>query len=166
MSVSPELQRLYASAPTGVELVETVELAHPLFARTYYLTNGPAAFAAPLAPGGEPVTFEPFPFAVKLPGSNPGGNQDLGLVLDNVDRVIVEELERANAAPAERIAATYRVYASDDLTGPGSDPVALSIADVSAGLTRVEATASRTDVLNKRFPAVLYSVDRFPGLDR
>jgi hypothetical protein len=165
VTVSPELQRLYASAPDAIELRETLELAHPLFAATHYVTNGPLAFTAALEGGGV-VTFEPLPFGVKLPGANAGGNQDLGLVVDNVDREIIDELERASADPSVRIAATYRAYTSDNLTEPGSDPIALSLSDISAGMTRVEATATRTDVLNKRFPAVLYDVHRFPGLDR
>jgi len=165
MPISPELLRLYASAPDGLELRETLELSHPLFAATHYVTNGPLAFSAALEGGGA-VTFLPLPFAVKLPGADSGGNQNLGLVIDNVDREIMDELERAAADPQERIAVTYRAYSSDNLTEPGSDPIALSLSDISAGLTRVEATASRTDVLNKRFPAVLYTVTQFPGLDR
>lgn len=165
MTVSPELQRLYASAPDAIELRETLELSHPLFTATHYVTNGPSAFSAALE-GGEVVEFLPLPFAVKLPGADSGGNQNLGLVLDNVDRQITDELERAAADPSTRIGVTYRAYTSDNLAAPGSDPIALSLSDISAGLARVEATASRTDVLNKRFPAVLYTVAQFPGLDR
>lgn len=165
MTVSPELQRLYASAPIEVELWETLELAHPLFASTHFVTNAALPFSAALETGPV-VLFSCLPFAAVQPGANAGGNQDLRLVIDNVDREIIDELERANADPSERISATYRAYTSDDLTAPGSDPIALSIADIAAGATRVEATATRTDVLNKRFPAVLYDVVRFPGLDR
>lgn len=165
MTVSPELQRLYASAPADAELWETLELAHPLFASTHYVTNAALPFTAKLETGAS-IEFLCLPFAAVLPGANAGGNQDLGLVIDNVDREVIDELERASADPSERIRATYRAYSSDDLEGPGSDPIALSISDISVGLTRAEATATRTDVLNKRFPAVLYDVARFPGLDR
>jgi hypothetical protein len=165
VTITPELLRLYASAPTQVEMRETLELAHPLFAVSHYLTNSPQGFAANLETG-ELVTWRSAPFLVRLPGANAGGTQDLGLVIDNVDREALDELERASGDPTTRIAATFRVYSSDDLTRPGSNPIALSISDVSAGMTRVEATATRTDILNKRFPAVLYDVARFPGLDR
>jgi hypothetical protein len=165
MAVSPEMQRIYASAPAGETVLETLELAHPLFARTHYITNGPLPFTATLETGAT-VDFLTLPFSAKQPNSDAGGNQDLALVIDNVDREIIEELERASVDPTTRIAVTYRAYASSDLSAPGSTPIVLSISDVSAALTTVQATAGRTDVLNRRFPAVLYEVQQFPGLDR
>lgn len=165
MAVSEEMQRLYASAPTGELILETLELAHPLFAQTHYVTNAAEPFTATLETL-ETVTFETLPFAARQPNSDGTGNQELGLVIDNVDREIIEELERAIADPTQRIAVTYRAFASSDLTAPGSTPIALSISEVSAGLTTVEASASRADVLNRKFPAVLYEIGQFPGLDR
>lgn len=165
MPVSEELQRIYASAPAGETLLETLELAHPLFARTFYVTNAPEPFTATLETGAT-VDFETLPFAARQPTSDGQGNQDLGLVIDNVDREILEQLELAIANPRERIAVTYRCFASGDLSAPGSDPIALSISEVSAGLTTVDATAGRADVLNRKFPAVLYEIGQFPGLDR
>jgi hypothetical protein len=165
MAVSLALQRIYASAPADAQIWETLELRHPLFAKVHYVTNTALAFPATLETG-EAVTFETLPFAARQPGSNAGGQQDLALVIDNVDREIIEELERASADPQTRVSVIYRAFASDDLSAPGSDPIALSITEISAGLTTVEATAGRTDVLNKKFPAVLYDIHQFPGLDR
>lgn len=165
MAVSLSLQRIYASAPVDDGLRETLELSHPQFLQSHYITNEPAAFTATLETGAT-VEFAALPFAARLPGSNAQGQQDLQLVIDNVDREIIEELERAATLPTERITVTYRAYAASDLTQPGATPIALSITSVSAGVTTVEANAGRTDVLNKRFPAVLYDVQQFPGLDR
>lgn len=165
MAVSPALQRIYASAPAKEEIWETLELAHPLFSKTWFVTNAALPFTATLETGAA-VLFESLPFAARQPNSDSGGNQDLALVIDNVDREIMEELERANADPSIQIAVTYRVYASTDLSAPGATPIALAISEVAAGLTTVEATAGRTDVLNKKFPAVVYEVAQFPGLDR
>ena len=165
MTVSPELQRLYASAPDDGEIRETLQIFHPLFLNSHFITNGPAAFSAQLETG-ELVEFISLPFAARQPNSDGGGQQDLALVIDNVDREIIEELERASVDPSTPIAITYRAYAASDLTGPGSDPIELSISEVAAGLTTVQATAGRADVLNKKFPAVLYDIAQFPGLDR
>lgn len=165
MAIAPELARIYASAPVDEDYLETLTLSHPLFSRTFYFTNKPTAFDARLE-NGTLVTFEPFPFVVKLPSANGSGQQDLGIAIDNVDRTIGDELERASGDPTETIAATYRVYASSDLSAPGNVPIALSISSVALQAERVDANAARTDVLNKRFPAVLYDVRRFPGLDR
>jgi hypothetical protein len=165
MPVSEELQRIYASAPAGELILETLQLAHPLFSQTWFITNAAQPFAATLETGST-VDFICLPFAARQPVSDGSGNQDLGLVIDNVDREIIEELERAIADPSQRIAVTYRVFASGDLGAPGSEPISLSISEISAGLTTVEATAGRADVLNRKFPAVLYEIGQFPGLDR
>lgn len=165
MTVTPDLARIYASAPVGEEIWETLELSHPLFSKTYYITNAANSFTAFLETGVA-VDFITLPFAAKQPSSNSGGQQDMALVIDNVDREIIEELERASADPSTRIAVTYRAYASTNLGAPGSNPIALAISEVSAGLATVEATAGRADVLNKKFPAVLYTIAQFPGLDR
>lgn len=165
MTISPALQRLYASAPEGERILETLELRHPRFSQSFFLTNAALPFSARLETGAL-VDFQTLPFTAKRPGASPGGNQDLVLVIDNVDRQIITELERAAQDPTQRISVVYRAYASSDLTAPGSDPIALSLSDVSANASRVEGTASRTDVLNRRFPAVLYEIGLFPGLDR
>lgn len=165
MTVTPQLQRIYASAPDKTAIWETLELRHPLFASTHFVTNTALPFTARIETG-QMIDFITLPFTAKLPGANPGGTQDLVLVIDNVDREIIDELERASADPTQRISVTYRAFASDDLTRPGSDPIALSISDIAASTPRVEATATRTDVLNRRFPSVLYEVGLFPGLDR
>jgi hypothetical protein len=165
MTVTPALQRLYASAPDGAVIYETLELRHPRFTQAYYLTNAALPFSAQLETGAQ-VDFMALPFTAQLPGANSGGTQDLTLVLDNVDRLIVDELERAAGDPRTRIAVTYRAFASTDLSGPGADPIALSLSDVTATDTQVQGTASRTDVLNRRYPSVLYEIGMYPGLDR
>jgi hypothetical protein len=165
MTVTPQLQRLYASAPTGEAIWETLEISHPEFSQTRWITNTALPFTATIETG-EAIDFITLPFSAKLPASNGGGTQELALVIDNVDREIIEELERASTDPTTRIAVKYRAFASSDLTRPGSDPIDLSISEVSANMTRIEATAGRTDVLNKKFPAVLYTVALYPGLDR
>ena len=165
MTISPELQRIYGSAPEGEQIFETLELRHPRFSQAHYITNAPLSFEATLETG-QLIAFTPLPFSAKLPGASSGGNQDLVLVIDNVDREIIDELENASADPTQRISVIYRAFASRDLSAPGSDPIALSVADISATASRVEATASRTDVLNRRFPSQLYETTFFPGLDR
>ena len=165
MTVPDDLARIYASAPTDDSYIETIELAHPLFSQTWYLTTEPYAFAGSLE-DGTAVSFEPFPFSVQLPGQSGQGQQDLVLAVDNVDRSILDELERANADPTQLITATYRVFTRSDPAAPALVLPALAIADVAATATQISGTASRTDVLNRPFPASIYTVEQFPGLDR
>jgi uncharacterized protein DUF1833 len=165
MTVSPEIARIYASAPVDDDYYETLELSHPSFTTDWFLTTQVAGFTATLETGRQ-VDFLPAPFAVKLPGSNGDGNQQLTISLSNVDRLIVDELERAGDAPQDPINANYRVYAASDLSAPGAVVLNLGISEVSATDTDIAATAARSEVLNRPFPRELYTVAAFPGLDR
>ena len=165
MVISAELARVYASAPTDDDVVETLELAHPNFSRTWYIVSKAYPFAANLE-GGAPVTFDPLPFAVVLPSKSGEGQQDLGVSIDNVDQAIIDELEAANADPTTKITATYRAYTASDPGAPAFILPALALTDIVATDTSVKGTATRTDVINRPFPSVLYTIQLFPGLDR
>jgi hypothetical protein len=106
-------------------------------------------------------------FELALPKMDGKGQQDAQLSIQNVDRVIVDELERANTDPAVRIGVTLRLFLEDDPTaGPQNVPLHLSLAAVQADSQAVSGTAGRPDVLNRLFPLEVYRIDRWPGLDR
>jgi hypothetical protein len=111
--------------------------------------------------------FEAVPFKVVLPANDHGGNQDLSVTLANIGRDLVDPLERAITKPQEAIKCTYRVYIDQANTAPqNTPPLVLTIANVQVTQDTVSATATRADVLNKRFPSKLYRYDDFPGLRR
>jgi hypothetical protein len=168
LTVSPELQRVYASAPWDRRYVETLQLAHPLFARTYYITNDGQAWQFLLSDGDTtPVTFEQVPFVVQLPTADGKGQQDLQIVIDNVGREIMDAVEAAAADPTVNITVTYRVYLDVANSAPQNDPpLVLALPSVVVGLATVTGTATRADVLNRSFPSEIYRVDLFPGLNR
>jgi hypothetical protein len=165
MVVSRQLARVYASAPVDDDYIETMELAHPLFSQTHYIVSQPDPVAATLEDGSA-ATFLPLPFSVQLPQQDGSGQQDLQIVIDNVDQVIIDELERAAGDPTTKVSATYRVFTRSDLTAPAFVLPALAMAQVIATESQVTGTASRTDVLNRPFPSILYTIALYPGLDR
>lgn len=163
---SEELKRVYASAPSGRRYVETIELSHPLFSQTWYLTNDLQAWTFQIE-GGYLRTFIVCPFRVVKPALDGKGQQDMPLVIDNVGRETMEEIERAAADPTSPIAVTFRAYLDIANSEPQTDPpLRLTLQDIEVTLSTITSTATRVDVLNKPFPTVLYRADRFPGLDR
>jgi hypothetical protein len=163
------LRTAYASAPAGVDIWPTLELAHPYFTKTYYLTSAPAAFTARLETTGNPtVTFQPFPFAVVLPTVDGAGQQDLQVTLTNADQTIADEVQNAHHYPQLLISAVYREFLStgDATQLPQSAPLRLSFTSIQITEDAVSGVAGRSDVLNRRFPGVWYDVAKFPGLDR
>ena len=159
------LQTVYASAPAGQDILQTLELSHPLWAAPYYLTNYPTLFVATLDTGPT-VTFMPYPFAVQLPVVDGAGTQALQVTLTNADPLIRQAVEAAHADPTTRITAVYREFLGAALGAPQSAPLRLSFSTIQITEESVAGVANRSDVLNRRFPAVWYDVKRFPGLDR
>jgi hypothetical protein len=168
MTITPELARVYASAPSTRRYIETLELSHPLFDQVYYLTNDPQAWQFQIDAGDAALTvFRPVPFLVQLPTQDGKGQQDLQIVIDNVGREIMDAIEAAAADPSVNITVTYRVFLDIANSLPQNDPpLVLALPSIVVGMASVTGTATRADVLNRPFPSEVYRVDSFPGLNR
>lgn len=167
LGTTTDLRTAYASAPAGVDIWPTLELAHPLWGAPYYLTSAPAPFTATLE-SGPTVTFQPFPFAVVLPAVDGAGQQDLHVTLTNADQAIADAVQLAHRDPTQRITAVYREFLSSGnaAQSPQSAPLHLAFASIQITEDAVTGIAGRSDVLNRKFPALWYDVAMFPGLDR
>ena len=167
MTISPALQRVYASAPQDDKYIETLELAHPLFSRSYFFTNDLSTWRFTLEDGTTEQDFEVVPFQIILPTQDAGGQQDLRIGIDNVGREAVEEIEAAQEDPTQPISVTYRVYIDQPLSVPQMDPpLKLTLTDVQVSLSSITGVATRADTLNRLFPNIVYRSETFPGLDR
>lgn len=166
MTISAALKRIYASAPHGQRYVETLELAHPSFAQTYYLTNDFEEWVFQ-DEGATPHVFQRVPFTLKLPKHDGEGRQDLQVAISNIGRELIDQIELAIQAPRSPIKCVYRVYLNTANSTPQNNPpLELSILTLDVNTEAVTATATRSDILNKRFPADVYRIDNFPGLNR
>jgi hypothetical protein len=170
MSISPELQKLYAAPQHDLRYLETLQLSHSEFIHVqgnqdFFLTNDSHQWRLALE-DGRSAEFEPIPFEVILPRPDSEGSQELQINMSNVGRETQLALEAAIEKPHELIRAAYRVYLDRPDSVPAMDAINLEITEISADRALVTATASRMDVLNRPFPVRLFTLDEFPGLRR
>lgn len=171
------LREAYASAPTDVVIIHTLEFKHPSFiddsgqptalrvVRDYVELNAYLEATASVN-GGELVTFTPYAFDFQLPEVSGSAAPEISITIDNVSRLIEENLERAVLSPYP-VEVTYRPYLSTDLSGPQMNPpLTMIIKSVETNDLSVTARAGFPDLANKKFPAYDYTPTVFPGLIR
>lgn len=169
-TLSEALKEAYASAPSNVVIVETLEMRHAAFTEPVrvVLAHEPMELrlesTAPIDAGAV-VSFVPFAFELTLPEIIDSGIPEMGIQIDNVSQEIIKNIELAMPSP-EKLEITYRAYLSNDLLGgPQNDPpLTLNITQIEADAMSIRAKASIADFINKKFPGINYTDERFPGL--
>lgn len=168
---SEALKEAYATAPTDVVIVNTLELRHPAFTEPirvvadYVAIEALLESTAPLNPD-EIVTFQPYQFDFQLPEVIDSGIPELIINIENISREIIRNIELA-VPQTDKVEVTYRAYLNTDLVshGPHNDPpLHLTITNIQAKSTTIESRASIVDFVNKKFPSEEYNDVRFPGL--
>ena len=174
-TLSEAIKEAYASSPSDVVILHTLEFRHPLFLDE---NNKPMAIRlvrdhqnlvatleenAPLN-AGEQVTFIAMAFDLALPAIDTAPVPEITVTLDNVSGKLVPYLDKA-VDSGQRIEITYRPYLSNDTSCPHMvPPITLTLSDVEADVMRITGRARLLDVGNKRFPGENYNAKSFPGL--
>lgn len=176
-SLSEALKEAYASAPSEIIILHTLELRHSAFIDE----NGkPVAIrvvrdninhicqleeSAPLNAGQE-VEFVAMAFDLELPPVEAIPVPEITLTLDNVSTELIEYLDKA-IETQDMIEMTYRPYLSNDLSCPQMNPpITLVITEITVDISKISATARMMDIGNKSFPAENYTVKKYLGLSR
>ena len=176
-TLSEALKEAYASAPSDVTILHTLELRHP----TFFDDNGNRTAirvvrdnishfctledTAPLD-AGKTVEFIAMAFDLQLPPVETVPVPEITLTLDNVSTEIIQYLDNA-IETQDMIEMTYRPYLSDDKSCPQMNPpITLVITDIQVDVLKITATARMMDIGNKSFPAENYTVSKYPGLGR
>jgi hypothetical protein len=169
MPISDELAAVYGSAPTYDHYIECLSLRHKGFSNrgVIHVTSHLQGWSAYLEDGTSFVNFRFLPFVAIPPKEEETAALTLQVGIDNVSRVIMDELESAAGYPDQPITCTYRVYlASDNTTVQNAPPLKLYISGVVATADNVSFSASIVNLRRQAFPRVLYTTEQFPGLKR
>jgi len=165
------IKEAYASAPDDVVILHTLEFLHPSFATPIRVVHDHVDHEFTLeasAPenAGEEVIFVGYSFEFALPEVMTTGVPEIQISIDNVSDEIEDNLIQASQS-ADAVEVIYRVYLSDDPTGPQNDPpLKLTLIHAMATDLQVVGRATFADVVNRRFPNQDYTAARFPGLIR
>lgn len=171
---SEALQEAYASAPTNVVILQTIEIRHPHFedehgnAMSIYLTQNGEDIEATIEDGhpidsGKKVKFLSCPFELLKPGKEPGVIPQLKVQIDNISADINKHLEMAVSEEIP-ITIVLREYLSTDLSHPESLPLEFEIADTDLNKFIVVFTCKISVFTDKAVPTVEYTSATFPNL--
>ena len=176
-TLSEALKEAYASAPSDVTILHTLELRHP----TFFDDNGNRTAIRVVRDNvnhictledtasldaGKSVEFIAFAFDLQLPPVETVPVPEITLMLDNVSTEIIQYLDNA-IETQDMIEMTYRPYLSGDTSCPQMNPpITLVITDIQVDVLKITATARMMDIGNRSFPAENYTVSKYPGLSR
>jgi len=168
-TLSQALKEAYASAPTTQVAYHTLELYHPAFTAPIRVVRDFVDLSATLestAPrdASQTVLFVGFAFDIVPPEVSATGVPQCQITIDNVSREIVSNLELAISSN-QPITVIYRLFLSSDLSAPQNNPpMTLTVISMTADVFKVTATATFGDMVNRKFPSQMYTLDTFPGL--
>lgn len=168
-TLSQAIQEAYASAPSDEVIYHTLEIWHEDFTVPIRVVRDHANLSATLeatAPrdASTEVEFLAFAFDIVPPDVTHDAVPQCVIELDNVDRTILAQVDGA-VTSGTPISIIYRAFLSSDLTGPENDPpLTLTVKSISADVFRIRAVAGFDDLANRRFPALEYEAETFPGL--
>lgn len=168
MSLSAEMQARY-STEVDVDWCDALIISHSAFG-SLYICNHIEGFTG-LVPnedgsGSTSQVFIPVPFSIRLPKRDESGTQEMSVAISNIGLKAQNALNIAIQTPKEPIKLRYTIYILGDAE-PQYDPLlSLTMTDITVAVDVVTATATRSDILNLKFPNELYRTDAFPGLNR
>lgn len=157
------IKEAFASAPSSTVVYETLEIRQTGVQSPIFIVKSRRTLVA-TDENGVQHEFEPVGFQLTLPPSNEEGFTSLNIAIDNVGLRVTSFVEAAKSqvVPVEVI---YRPYVSTDLTKPQmTPPIVMYLKDVRITAAQVTGRATFMDIVNKKFPAELYTRARFPSL--
>ncbi len=156
----------FLNSRSSVAQLETVEIAHPAFSKTYRIVrNAAAGITATLETGGTAI-FEYYPLKLVPQHARDDLDHSISVTFGDLGEVLPIELDRVmNYPQGLQIKPTvkYRIYRSDDLSAPLYGPLLL---EVEAFTFNKEGSTfeAKAPSVNLTRTGEVYSLTRFPAL--
>ncbi len=160
-----KLKGFITGSPIHDRWIDVIELSHPALTQSFVL----APIEQPVTvrfEDGRQATALPIGLRVDLPDAGTNGRQDMSVSIDNVGAEVWAALETASTMAEFPVQIAWRVFLESDLSIPQAPPVLLTVTTISVTETVVSLQATRVDIINRKWPFVVYRPDRFPGLNR
>lgn len=162
-SLSDAIKEAFTLAPSNVVIYDTLEIRQEGVQGPIFLVKARRELVAQDENGDQRI-FEPSGFQFTLPPSTEEGFQSLNVAIDNIGLRVTNFVK---AAQSERVPVkmVYRPYVSTNLTQPHMDPpLILYLKDIQMTHVQVTGRATFMDIVNKKFPSILYTRKLFPVL--
>jgi len=162
MTPEEKLRYILTTYPKDLYIIQTLEISHPDFSQTYFLTDETVEVVA-FDENGIEKTYTPTNFEVTLSSIKNDLDQNFEITIADLDNVLDDELERIPLNNNENITFVYRAYNSDDFSGVGYGPFKLEVFDVSQGVGAFTVRVGAKQ-LNWQKTGKIYDYDVFPML--
>lgn len=161
----PDYAAYFLGSKSNVVYLETLQISHPDFTRTYWIVRNAIGGLTADLEGGVSQVFEYYPLRIRAIGSNDDLEQSLQIDLGDLGELIPSEIDAVAEAGTMGIkpTVTYRAWRSDDLTEPLVGPVELELADISSN-QEGSSFEARAASLNVNRTGKLYRIEDFPML--
>ncbi len=155
----------FLNSKTSVVQLETLEITHPNFTKTYRIVRNAIEGASLTLETGATATFQYYPLSIENAGVRDDLDQAIKINLGDLGEVLPKELDEvsSNNGFETKPTVVYRTYRSDDLSRPLFGPVVLEVS--SFAFNREGSTfEAKAPSLNVNKTGELYKLDRFPML--
>lgn len=161
--MSQVLAELNAGANSGTDaIIRTLELTCDAWDAPVYICTGFENVTA-LTEDGRLITFEGANIDIALAAKNNKGNQTLAFAADNTTGEVSHKVDIAEEARA-RVNATYRTYASGNLTAPAEKPYKLTVLSGTIQGVEAQLQTGYFNMIGVAWPRELYTVNFAPAL--
>lgn len=153
----------FLNATPNVVALDTLEIAHSAFSKTYYLVRNAADGLTAFLEDGVEMVFEYVPMNVRKLASSNNLDQSIGIDLGDLGEILPLELDRVREQDgfSEKPIVSYRQFRSDDLAGPMDGPFDFETKTFSFNQEGASFEASAVG-LNDFKTGEIYSITRFP----
>ena len=155
---------LLNSSPAVVKL-ETIEINHPAFSKTYYLVRNAHNGITATIEGGAVKQFEYYPFEIVKATESGDMDQSYTVNFGDLGELLPIELDRVDALGLvdSEISVTYRQYISDDLTQQLGNPISLKCKQFNFSAEGCQFPIEPKNIKDGKLGET-YNLNRFPML--
>lgn len=159
-----EYVEFFLKSSANLVQLETIELSHPNFSKTYYVVrNNTKGMLAYLEDEITEVYFEYYPIELRPQATRDDLDYGVEIEFGDLGEILPNEFDAIAASNGFDTKPTfkYRSYRSDDLAKPMFGPIELEIKDFefNKGGVRFNAIARQA---NSHKTGIIYRVDDFP----
>jgi hypothetical protein len=152
-SLTAATQAALNASETGEVFLVLLTIAHPDMTTKRFVNN-----TVSVTSRGN--VFDPYPFDAALPDDTDDEPMRAILVIDNVDRALVEAIRSITTPPTITIE-IVRAAAPDTVEASAKDCI---LRNVTYNQLVIQGDLSYEDLLNEPFPRYHYTPNLFPGL--